>query len=58
MPAVERDMMMGIAMGSCITFLKKAGFPVSKIQAFERNATPAQIAQLYRTISMINSVYP
>lgn len=46
-----------VAMGDMLPFLKKAfRWSPEAITQFERNATPAQVAQLYRAVNMLKAV--
>lgn len=55
--AAETALIAGLAMGDMLPFLKKAfRWSPEAITQFERNATPAQIAQLYRTVNRLKAV--
>lgn len=52
----QNQLIVALAMGEMIPWLKKCGFTVSRIQSFERNASHAQVAALYRTYSMLKGL--
>lgn len=50
------QLVVALAMGEMIPWLKRAGFSVERIAAFERNASHHEVAALYRTFSMLKGL--